>query len=212
MTLLHFEIRNAIAQQTADATRLLKHGDAVARTRELLRRSHPRGARPDDGDCLACVYGRCLRRHPAFFPTFVDDEMFNRLDAYGVVVDVQRARRFAWCRAHSAGEFWEIVGAVQGVERLLPVAVVDQVVPIRDDVVDWAPRLAKRNAAIHAARALLFGFVVFQRHHEFAVVIETRFRRFSSFAQALKFHESGNFSHDLALFFYAAPMSESCVM
>ena len=42
--LLHLEIRNAIAQQPADPIVLLEHGDAVSRTRELLRARHARRA------------------------------------------------------------------------------------------------------------------------------------------------------------------------
>ena len=44
---------------------------------------------------------------------------------------------------------------MQDVERLAEVAPVDEVVPLRDDVVDGAAALAERDAAIHAAGALL---------------------------------------------------------
>ena len=42
-------------------------------------------------------------------------------------------------------------------ERLLPVAVIDEVVPVGDLVVDRAAGVTIGNAAIHAARRLLRG-------------------------------------------------------
>jgi hypothetical protein len=61
---------------------------------------------------------------------------------------------------------------VQHVERLAPAIVVDQVVPLGNDVVDRAAVVAKRNAAIHAACRLVARGLVFQRDDEFVVVFE----------------------------------------
>ena len=116
--LFHLEIGNAVAQQAADAVRLLEQHDVVAGARELLRARHARRARADDGDALAGLRGRRLRRDPALFPALVDDEMLDRLDADRIVVDVERARRLARRRAHAAGELGKVVRRVQHVERL----------------------------------------------------------------------------------------------
>ena len=51
--LLHLEIRDAVAQQAADAVALLEYGDGVSGARELLRGGQTGGARSDDGDALA---------------------------------------------------------------------------------------------------------------------------------------------------------------
>ena len=107
--------------------------------------------------------------------------MLDRLDAHRIVVDVEHARRLARRRAHAAREFGEVVGRVQHLERALPLVPVHEVVPVRDDVVDRAAGLAERDAAIHAARALLGRLVVLQREHELAVVaypLVGRLRRF----------------------------------
>ena len=45
--------------------------------------------------------------------------MLDRLDADGIVVDVERARRLARRRAHAPGELREVVGRMQDVERHL---------------------------------------------------------------------------------------------
>ena len=51
--LLHLEIRDAVAQQAADAVALLEHRDGVAGARQLLRGGQTRRAGADHGDALA---------------------------------------------------------------------------------------------------------------------------------------------------------------
>src|SRR6266478_2869770 len=96
-------------------------------------------------------------------PALVDDEMLDRLDADRIVVDVERARFLARGGAHSAGELGEVVGRVQYVERLAPLMPIDEIVPVRDDVVDRAAGLTERDATIHAPRALLRRLVILER-------------------------------------------------
>ena len=75
-----------------------------------------------------------------------------------------RARALARRGADPAGELGEVVGPVEADRRLAPLAAVDEVVPLRDQVVDRAARghpadqhagVAVRDAAVHAARALV---------------------------------------------------------
>jgi hypothetical protein len=96
--------------------------------------------------------------------------VLDRLDAHRIVVDVERARFLARRRTDAAGELRKIVRRVQHVERLAPLLQVDEIVPVRNDVVDGAAALAERDAAIHAARALLRRGVVVERDDELAIV------------------------------------------
>src|SRR5262249_13174425 len=75
------------------------------------------------------------------------------------------------------------------------VAAVHEVVEVRNDVVDRAPVVAERNAAVHAARALDLRLVVLQREDELLVVLDARLHRGVVLLQALVFHEAGDFSH-----------------
>src|SRR6202034_1518649 len=93
----------------------------------------------------------------------VGDRAFDRFDGDRVVVDVEGAGSLARRRADAAGDFGEIVGRVQIARGFVPVAAIDQVVPVRNLVVDrrcgraGAERpgaLAIGHAAIHAARGL----------------------------------------------------------
>src|SRR5207302_9014324 len=47
-----------------------------------------------------------------------------------------------------------VVGRVQRDQGLAPLVAIDQVVPVRDQIVDRAALVAERDAAIHAARGL----------------------------------------------------------
>src|SRR5690606_31569418 len=136
-----------------------------------------------------------LRHDPALRPALVDDGMLYRFDADGVVVDVQRTGGFARRGAHAACELGKVVGRMQHVQRAAPVLLVDQIIPVGDDVVDGAAAGAERYAAIHAARTLLLGFVVRQCIDELAPVFKAHERRFVGFFDALEFKKAGNLAH-----------------
>ena len=104
------------------------------------------------------------RHDPAFVPAAIDDRVLDVLDRDRRLVDAEHARAFARRRADAAGELREVVRLVQALERFVPQAAIDEVVPFRDQVVDRAARghaadqlagVAERHAAVHAARALL---------------------------------------------------------
>src|SRR5207247_11185883 len=125
----------------------------MAGARELLRAGHAGRARADHRDLLAALLRGWLRRDPTFFPTAVDDRAFDRLDGDRRLDQVERAGRLARRRAHAAGDFRKIVGRVQIVERVLPVAAIDEVVPVGDLVVYRAAgRAGRQRTGSHAVR------------------------------------------------------------
>ncbi len=163
--------------------------------RQLLRARKPRSARADHRDLLAGPVRRRLRPYPAFFPGLVDDRVLDRLDTHCVGVDAQHAGFLARRRADAAGEFGEIVGGMQGLDRRLPVLAVNEVVPVRNDVVDRAARHAERDAAIHAARSLSRRRLVRQACIELAVVLLAGLFGLVRLREALVLHETGDLPH-----------------
>ena len=160
--LLHLEVGNAVAHQAAGLGVLLVEVDIMAGAGELLRAGHAGRARADHRDLLAGLVRGRLRLDPAALEGAVGDRAFDGFDGDRVVVDVQRAGGFAGRRADAAGHLREIVGGVQVDRGFLPVAPVDEIVPVRDLVVDRAAgrlrhglvgAVAIWHAAIHAARA-----------------------------------------------------------
>src|SRR5690606_18150963 len=193
--LLHLEVGYAVAEQAADAVRLLEHRYRIAGARELLRAGETRGAAADDGNALARLALGHLRLDPAFLPATVDDRAFDRLDRHRLVDDVERAARLARRRAHPAGELGEVVGRVQVVERLAPVGLVDEVVPVRDHVVHRTAVVTVGDAAVHAPRGLVAQGLLAVRDDELAVVLDAFLRIGIAAILAVDLEEAGFLAH-----------------
>ncbi len=156
--LLDLEVRHAEADEPADRLVALEQGHAMARSAQLLRGRHACRPRADDRDRLArfaIATGR-LRRHPTLAPCTVDDRVLDLFDRDRVTLaDLEHARRLARGGAQPAGELGKVVRRVQLGDRVLEAVAVDEVVPVGDQVAERASVVAKRHAAVHAARALV---------------------------------------------------------
>ena len=170
VALLHLEVGDAEAHQPAGLRLALIEMDVVAGAAELLRRRHAGRTGADDRHPLAGLRLRRIGPDVARLVGLVGDRLLDRLDGDRDVLEVQRAGFLAGRRADAAGQFREIVGRVQVADRVVPVAIVDEVVPVRDLVVDRAAgrAVAERDAAIHAARGLFLDLLVRHRQREFA--------------------------------------------
>jgi hypothetical protein len=167
--LVELHVGDAIHEEAAGTVGALEDGDGVAGFVELRGGAETGGAGADDGDFLAGADLGRLGEDPAFVPAFVDDLALDVLDRDGRVVDAEHAGAFARGGADAAGELGEVVRLVQTLERFLPEAAIDQIVPLGDEVVDRAAGghaadefagVAERNAAIHAAGALIAEFLL----------------------------------------------------
>ena len=201
--LLHLEVGNAVAEQPAGPGVFFVDVNLVAGARELLRAGKSGRPRADDRNAFAGPLRRRLGLEPLGDGP-VGDRAFDRFDGDRVLIDVERARRFARRRADAAGHFRKVVGRVQIARGLVPVAGVDEVVPVRDLVVDRAARRAGReragalaigHAAIHAARRLDAVFVVLERQYEFAPVAHALLDRLVVTVVAFVFEEPGDLAH-----------------
>jgi hypothetical protein len=122
---------------------------------ELCRGREPGGPGADDGDLLARARDGRLGADVALGEGGVDDRLLDQLDRHRLGVDAQDAGFLARRGADAAGELGEVVGLEQHVQGVAPPVLVDQVVPLRDDVAERAAVVAEGDAAVHAARALV---------------------------------------------------------
>src|ERR1043166_8847437 len=136
----------------------------MARAVELRGGREPRGTGADDRDFLSRPRRGRLGDDPAHLEALVDDRLLDVLDRDRLVVDAQNARPLARRGTDAPGELGEVVRLVEPLEGVMPLVAVDEVVPFGDQIVDRAarrhaaqkrPRMAERDAAIHAARTLL---------------------------------------------------------
>src|SRR5256885_13158828 len=146
-----------------------------------------RRARADDRNLLSGFGRRWLRLHPALLEGAVGDRALDGLDGDGVVVDVERAGGFARRRADPAGDFGEVVGGMEIARSLLPLVAIDEIVPVRDLIVDRTTGVAIGNATIHAACGLLLGLRLRQGAYELAPMLDALFDRLVVAVLALVF-------------------------
>ena len=177
--------------------------DVVAGARELLGAGEPRRPGADHRDLLPGAVRRRLGLE-ALRDGAVGDRGLDRFDGDRVLVDVERAGRLARRRADAAGDLGEIVGRMQVARRLVPVAAIDEVVPVRDLVVDRAARraggeragaLAIGHAAIHAARRLRAIVVLLQRQDEFVPMADALGDRLVVTVVAFVVEKTGDLAH-----------------
>ncbi len=164
-------------------------------TGELLGAGQSRGARANHCHILSRPVNGQNRLDPAFLPTAVDDLAFDGFYGDRVVVDVERARRFAGRGTDAAGEFRKVVGRMQCPERRPPLFAIDEIVPVRDEIVDRTAAVTEGNPAIHAARGLAHKFRARQRTIEFAIVSDARIAFFADAVAPFDGEKSGRIAH-----------------
>ena len=204
LVLIELHVRDAIHEQSARTIGTFKNRDGVAGFVELRGGAQASGAGADDGDLFVGANFRRLRRDPALVPAFIDDRNLDVLDRDRRRVDAEHARALARRGTDAARELGEVVRLMQPLQRFLPQAAIDEVIPFRDEVVDRAAAghaadqragVAKRDAAIHAARALRAEFVLRQVEMKLLPVAGAFQRRAVSGDFAEIFDEAGWFSH-----------------
>ena len=175
--LLDLELGNAVAEQTADAIGFLEDGDEMAGLVQLVRGRQSGRARSDHRHALAGPHRRRRGADPAFVERPLDDRQLDVLDRDRIVVDAEDAGALAGGRAQAAGEVREVVGRVQAIDRRLPAVAVDQIVPLRNLVAERTALMAERNAAIHAARALIADLFLGRREIDLVPVADPHVHR-----------------------------------
>ncbi|KAI3478074.1 hypothetical protein L1887_60005 [Cichorium endivia] len=190
--LVELHVRDTVHEQTTDAVGTLVHGDRVASLVELVRTGHTSGTGADDSDGLAGADLGRARHHPALLEALVDDGALDRLDADGLLGDAEHTSTLARSRADTTSEFGEVVGHEETVERILPLALEDEVVPLGNDVGDRATSvtLAEGHTAVHASRRLVLELGLAETSRELLVVLDTLGRRAVVLAQTLVLHEA----------------------
>ncbi len=203
--LVELHVGDAVHQQPADTIGALKDGHFVADGVELVGAGQPGRPGADDSHALAGAAGGCGRANPALVEGAVDDSVFDALDRHRWVGDAQRAGRLARRGADQAGELREVVGLGQAVIRLPPQAAIDEVVPLRDEVVDRAagghagqrlPLVAERDATIHTAGGLLLQPLIRQMQVDRLPVADALGNRPLPRRFAGEGHEASYLAHD----------------
>ena len=179
--LLELKVRDAVAQDAADARLALEHGHLVSRPGQLLRRRQARRTAADDGDAATALDGRGFRLDPAFAPAFLYDGQLELPDGHRLLVEVQRAGGLAGSRTDPSGDLGEVVGAMQQRQRLAPMAAVGQIIEVWDEIAQRAAvSMAEGNAAVHATTSLLLQMFKTLWFVNFAPILDAHIYRTTS--------------------------------
>ncbi len=100
-------------------------------------------------------------------------------------------------RAEATGELGEIIGGVEALNGPGPLIAVDEVVPLGDQIPEWAAVVAERNTAVHATRALVLGVFGAERFVDLAPVAQAYLDRAPTRQMAVELHETGGLTHGL---------------
>jgi hypothetical protein len=154
MAFFHFELGNAVAQQTTGPIGTLENNDIVTSASELLCCSKSGWSRSDNRNPFTGANRRQLRFDPAFGPGTIDDLNLDLLDRDWILIDSDNTCCLTWGRAKPSGELREIIGRVQLIDRITPTIPENKIVPIRNQIAERTAVVAERNTAIHAPACL----------------------------------------------------------
>jgi hypothetical protein len=87
---------------------------------------------------------------------------------------------------------------VQSIDRFAPAIVVDQIVPLRDQILDRATgsRLTEWDAAVHATSALFSQVLYLGRRVNLVIVIDSDYRQTPRNFLSVELFKSGGFAHE----------------
>ena len=151
------------------------HGHLVSQLVQQVRSCQAGRSAADYGHAFPCADCRDPGLDPAFGEPGFDQIQF--VIPVGNAVVLQVARFFAQCRADVSRKFREGCRLQQALQRLPFLAAVQQIVPLRDQVVQRASeiRLAERHAAVHAAGRLRASGLASLRDMQVFEVAQPRF-------------------------------------
>ena len=193
--LFELELGDAVAQQAADAVGPFEDGHVMPGLVQLVGSGEAGRTRADDGHALTGAHGRRPRLNPSVLERVLDDRQLDRLDGDRVVVDAEHARAFARRRAQPARPLRKVVRRVQPIARRLPALVIDEIVPVGNDVAERAALMTERNAAVHAPGALVAHLRVGLGQIDFLPVAEALRDGPGLRLRALDLDETGGLTH-----------------
>ena len=141
---------------------------------ELLSSCHAGGSGADHGHGLAGLKGGLDGDNPTFFVGTLHDGELHGLDVHRIAADAQHTGTFTRSGAQAASELREVIGGVQAVIRFLPPILANQVIPLWDQVAQWAAVMAERDATVHAARGLNLHLFIGEVFVDFLPVQQTQ--------------------------------------
>lgn len=154
--LLELHIGNAVHEQPPDSVGTLKDRHLVPHLIQLIRGRQPRRTGANHGHCHAGPFLGNAGHDEPLVPSVVHDGILDVLNGDGSIHQSGDAAPLTRSRADPARELREVVRLVQPLDGVGPLPVVDEVVPLGNEIVHGTARvrLAEGGAAVHAPGGL----------------------------------------------------------
>src|SRR3990170_439771 len=146
---VQLEIRNSIAEQSANSIVLFEDRYIVPPFVQQVTTGKSCRTRANDSHLSSGADFGWFCIDKSHFETLVGCGGFVFADGNRLALDVQRACSLARSRAYAPGKFRKIVGHMQEVYRLFPVAPEDGLLPFGHIIQYRTSPLTERYAAIH---------------------------------------------------------------
>ena len=202
--LLQLHVRDSVAEESSCLVLPLEYCHRMSSPVEKIRGSQSGRTGTDHRNLLARAH---FRRTGFCIPLLVcifNDRVLIALRRHRILVQTAGAGILTECRTYTGCEFREIVCLCKAVVRFLPVAVIDQVIPLRHQIVERASArhphqvhtgLTEGHAARHAARALYLLFLLRQGRIELIEMLNPLEGLLRRLILSRIFHKSCWFSH-----------------
>ena len=203
--LFQLHIGNAVPEKAAHPVPSLIDSHQMAPAVQLVRRSQARGTGADDRHLFACTHLRRPCMGISHAVGVLNDGQLVALRPHRISVQIAGAGRLAQARADPSCELRKITGLHQAVICFLPVAQIQEIVPLRHHILQWTTghhtaqhlaRLTERHAACHASGPLFLLLRLRQRGMKFIEMPDTLQGRLRSRILTFVIQKACWFSHD----------------
>ncbi|OAD18816.1 hypothetical protein THIOM_005580 [Candidatus Thiomargarita nelsonii] len=86
---------------------------------------------------------------------------------------------------------------MQNLQSFAPLTLINQIIPVWNNIINRTTIVTVRDTAIHTACALLTDLLVYQWYHKFLIMPDTAIGWGVAALIAGDFHKSGRFTHSL---------------
>ena len=219
--LIELHVGNPIHEKPADPVLPLVNCHKMSSVIKLIRCRKSGRAAADDSNPLAASDRRDSRLDKSVCICSLNHKKLIVMDRNRFSVFTVDARLLAQCWTYSSGKLRKIARLDQAGKCMLVMSVIDLVIPFRNQIVQRTPghhtgelhrRLAQRNAAVHAARSLLFPFLLGKGTMKLFKIRKTLLYRNVRVILTFKFQKSSRLAHYAVTSSNASRTALSCDM
>ena len=148
--LVEFEVRNTITQQTTGILTRLEYCYLISLMVQLVGSYQSRRTGTDDSHGLAITL-RNLNMYIILREGVLHDgTLILTVGGWLMIHEIQYTRLLAECRTDASCELRKVVGGIEETVSLLPVALVEGIIPLRCLVAQRTSPVTERHTTIHA--------------------------------------------------------------